>query len=606
MGFAGPRHLLNLLLGPVAQTIEDYAIIGDTETAALVGRDGSIDWLCLPRFDSGSCFAKLLGENKHGRWQITADEPVRSHVRRYRGDSMVLDTEITTDSGVVRVVDFMPPRHHHPRVVRIVQGIEGQVRMHTELLMRFEYGYDVPWVRRTDRGLVAIAGPNAVVLDSPIELTGIKMRHEGKFTVSAGDEVAFGLGWYLSHEDPPYVLDTARALEETLQFWEEWCGGIQQVHGEWQDLALRSLITLKSLTYGPTGGIVAAATTSLPESLGGVRNWDYRYCWVRDAALTLDALIESGLRDEAEGWLKWLGRVAAGDPEQLQIMYGPTGERRLTELEVDWLPGYEGSAPVRIGNAAFGQFQLDVYGELMDAVERARTHGIEVHEVIWRIQTAIMRFLIDHWSDPDDGIWEVRGPRRLFTHSKVMTWVAFDRAVRGVEVHGLDGPVDEWHAVREAIHAEVCDRGWNAQIGAFTQSYGSAELDASLLMIPLVGFLPADDERVVTYRRGHPGAPHARWVRAPIRERIGCGWVAGERRDVPPLHPVAGRLPRAHGPARRGDDRSFGGWRRWSTMLGSSPRSTTRPGGACSETSPKPSPTSGSSTLLAVWLPPGP
>ena len=482
----------------MTQILEDYAIIGDTETAALVGRDGSIDWLCLPRFDSGSCFAKLLGENKHGRWQIAADEPVMAHVRRYRGRSMVLDTEITTESGgIVRVVDFMPPRHHHPRVVRIVQGIEGEVRMRTELLMRFEYGYDVPWVRRTDRGLVAIAGPNAIVLDTPIELTGIKMHHEAKFAVSAGDEIAFGLGWYSSHEDPPFVLDTARALEETLQFWEEWCDGIQQVHGEWEDLAVRSLITLKSLTYGPTGGIVAAPTTSLPESLGGVRNWDYRYCWVRDAALTLDALIESGLRDEAEGWLKWLGRVAAGDPDQLQIMYGPAGERRLTELEVDWLPGYEGSAPVRIGNAAFGQFQLDVYGELMDAVERARTHGIEVHPVIWRIQTAIMRFLVDHRSDPDDGIWEVRGPRRLFTHSKVMTWVAFDRAVRGVEVHGLDGPVHEWHAVCEAIHAEVCDRGWNEQVGAFTQSYGSEELDASLLMMPLVGFLPADDERVV-------------------------------------------------------------------------------------------------------------
>jgi GH15 family glucan-1,4-alpha-glucosidase len=481
----------------VTQTIEDYAIIGDTETAALVGRDGSIDWLCLPRFDSGSCFAKLLGENKHGRWEIAVDEPVVSHVRRYRGHSMVLDTEITTESGVVRIVDFMPPRHHHPRVVRIVQAIEGEVRMRTELLMRFEYGYDVPWVRRTERGLIAIAGPNALVLDSPIELTGIKMRHEGKFTVHAGDEVAFGLGWYPSHEDPPFVLDTARALEETMRFWEEWCDGIQQVHGEWEDLALRSLITLKGLTYGPTGGIVAAATTSLPESLGGVRNWDYRYCWIRDAAFTLEALIESGLREEAESWLAWLGRVAAGDPDQLQIMYGPAGERRLTELQIDWLPGYKGSSPVRIGNAASGQFQLDVYGELMNAIDRARSHGIAVHEVIWRIQVAIMGFLVDHWSDPDDGIWEVRGPRRPFTHSKVMAWVAFDRAVRGVEVHGLEGPADKWRAIRDAIHAEVCEKGWNADVGAFTQFYGAVELDASLLMMPLVGFLSADDERVV-------------------------------------------------------------------------------------------------------------
>jgi GH15 family glucan-1,4-alpha-glucosidase len=481
----------------VAQPIEDYAMIGDTETAALVGRDGSIDWLCLPRFDSGSCFANLLGENQHGRWQIIANEQITSHMRRYRSSSMVLETEITTASGTVQVLDFMPPRHHHPRVVRIVRGVKGAVQMRTELIMRFEYGYDVPWVRRTDRGLTAIAGPNALVLDSPIELKGIKMRHEGDFTVRAGEELAFVLAWYPSHEDPPIVLDTVRALEETMKFWGDWCAGVLPVSGEWSDLAMRSLITLKGLTYGPTGGIVAAPTTSLPESLGGVRNWDYRYCWVRDASLTLEALIESGLREEAESWLAWLGRVAAGDPKQLQIMYGPAGERRLTEMEVDWLPGYEGSSPVRIGNAASEQFQLDVYGELMDAIDRARSHGIGVHEIIWRIQMAIMRFLVDHWSNPDDGIWEVRGPRRQFTHSKVMAWVAFDRAVRSVEVHGLEGPADKWRAVRDAIHAEVCEKGWNAEVGAFTQFYGAVELDASVLMMPLVGFLSADDERVV-------------------------------------------------------------------------------------------------------------
>ncbi len=472
-------------------------MIGDTETAALVGRDGSIDWLCLPRFDSGSCFAKLLGDYNHGCWQITADDEITSHVRRYRSRSMVLETEVRTRTGVVQVVDFMPPRHRHPRVVRIVRGIEGEVQMRTDLVMRFEYGYDVPWVRRTDRGLVAIAGPNALVLDSPIELKGLKMRHEATFTVHAGEEVAFGLAWYRSHEDQPFVLDTSRALDETMKFWGDWCAGVVPVYGEWEDLALRSLITLKGLTYGPTGGVVAAATTSLPESLGGVRNWDYRYCWIRDAALTLESLIGSGLREEAESWLAWLGRVAAGEPKQLQIMYGPAGERRLTELEADWLPGYEGSSPVRIGNAAFGQFQLDVYGHLMDAIDRARSYGIAVHGVIWRIQVAITRFLVDHWSDPDDGIWEVRGPRRSFTHSKVMTWVAFDRAVRGVEVHGLEGPADEWRVVRDAIHAEVCDKGWNADVGAFTQFYGADELDASLLMIPIVGFLSADDERVV-------------------------------------------------------------------------------------------------------------
>ncbi len=481
----------------MTQDIEDYAMIGDTETAALVGRDGSIDWLCLPRFDSGSCFAKLLGEKEHGRWQITPDQPVTSNIRRYRSRSMVLETEITTDTGVVRVIDFMPPRHHHPRVVRLVQGVKGDVQMRTELIMRFEYGLDVPWVRRTDRGLVAVAGPNALVLDTPVELKGVEMRHEGTFKVSAGDETSFVLGWYKSHEDPPFVLDTARALEETVKFWGDWCADVLPVHGEWSELALRSLVTLKGLTYGPTGGIVAAATTSLPESLGGVRNWDYRYCWVRDATFTLEALIDSGLREEAESWLAWLGRVAAGDPDQLQIMYGPAGERRLTEMEVDWLPGYQGSAPVRIGNAASGQFQLDVYGELMDAIDRARSHDIPVQDIIWRIQVAIMRFLVDHWSDPDDGIWEVRGPRQQFTHSKVMAWVAFDRAVRSVEVHGLDGPVDQWRAIRDAIHAEVYDQGWNSDVGAFTQFYGATELDASLLMMPLVGFLPPDDERMV-------------------------------------------------------------------------------------------------------------
>ena len=481
----------------MTQLIEDYAMIGDTETAALVGRDGSIDWLCLPRFDSGSCFAKLLGEKKHGRWQIAADQPVTSHLRRYRSSSMVLETEITTATGAVQVIDFMPPRHHHPRVVRIVRGVEGEVDMRTELLMRFEYGYDVPWVRRTDRGLSAIAGPNALILDSPVELEGVKMRHQATFKVQAGDELAFVLAWYKSNEDPPFVLDTARALDETVKFWGDWCAQVLPVHGEWEDLVLRSLMTLKGLTYGPTGGIVAAATTSLPETLGGVRNWDYRYCWIRDASFTLESLIESGLREEAESWMGWLGRVAAGDPEQLQIMYGPAGERRLTELELEWLPGYQESSPVRIGNAASGQFQLDVYGELMNAIDRARTHRIAVHPVIWQIQVAIMRFLVDHWSDPDDGIWEVRGPRRQFTHSKIMAWVAFDRAVRGVELHGLDGPVDQWRLVRDAIHAEVLERGWNSDVGAFTQFYGATELDASLLVIPIVGFLPADDERVV-------------------------------------------------------------------------------------------------------------
>jgi GH15 family glucan-1,4-alpha-glucosidase len=481
----------------VTQRIEDYAMIGDTETAALVGRDGSIDWLCLPRFDSGSCFAGLLGEDRHGRWLITADEPVTSRTRRYRGSTLVLETEITTAGGSVRVVDFMPPRHHHPRIVRMVMGITGEVRMRTELIIRFEYGLDVPWVYRTDRGVTAVAGPNAICFDSPIELEGRDMLHEGSFTVRAGEDVAFGLGWYLSHEDPPFLLDTARSLEETVRYWTEWCEGVEPVHGRWQDMALRSLLTLKALTYGPTGGIVAAPTTSLPEALGGARNWDYRYCWVRDATLTLDALVESGLRAEAEAWMRWLARAAAGNPEQLQIMYGPAGERRLTESEIDWLPGYEGSAPVRIGNAASDQFQLDVYGELMDAIDRARFHGIPVPDIVWHLQLALMQFVRDHWNDPDDGIWEVRGPPRPFTHSRVMAWVAMDRAVTSVERYGLSGPVDEWRRCRDQVHADVCQQGWNPEVGAFTQFYGSSDLDASILMMPLVGFLPADDERVV-------------------------------------------------------------------------------------------------------------
>jgi GH15 family glucan-1,4-alpha-glucosidase len=482
----------------VAQLIEDYALIGDTQAAALVGRDGSLDWLCLPRFDSGSCFAKLVGDDDHGRWLIAPDGEVTATSRHYRGHTMVLDTDWTTAEGTVRVTDFMPPRHHHPRVVRIVTGIEGQVTMRTDLAVRFEYGQDVPWVRRTERGLHFIAGPNALCLDSPVELQGEHMRHQATFIVRAGEQVPMVLSWHLSHDDTPFFLDVDRSLDEAVTWWEQWCDGVEEVHGEWQDQVLRSLMTLKALTYAPTGGIVAAATTSLPEAIGGVRNWDYRYCWVRDATLTLDALIEAGCREEAEAWMGWLGRAAAGAPDQLQIMYGPAGERRLTEFEVDWLPGYEGSRPVRIGNAASGQFQLDVYGELMDAIDRARRHDIELNTVVWDLQCALMNFVTDHWCDPDDGIWEVRGPRQHFTHSRVMAWVAFDRAVGSVERYDLAGPVEAWRAARDAIHAEVCAQGWDEQRGAFMQYYGSDSLDASVLMIPLVGFLPADDPRVVS------------------------------------------------------------------------------------------------------------
>jgi GH15 family glucan-1,4-alpha-glucosidase len=383
-------------------------------------------------------------------------------------------------------------------VVRLITGIEGSVVMRTELIVRFEYGQDIPWVRRTDRGLHFIGGPNAISFDSPVRLKGRRMTSQATFTVRAGEQVPMGLAWHLSHDDQPFALDVERALDETVTWWEQWCASVVEVHGDWQDTVLRSLMTLKALTYAPTGGIVAAVTTSLPEDIGGVRNWDYRYCWVRDATLTLDALIEAGCRDEAEAWLHWLGRAAAGAPEQLQIMYGPAGERRLTEFEVDWLPGYEGSAPVRVGNAASDQFQLDVYGELMDAIDRARGHGITVEGIIWDLQRELMNFVEQHWADPDDGIWEVRGPRQHFTHSRVMAWVAFDRAVRAVERYDLPGPVERWRATRDAIHAEVCAKGWSDERKAFTQYYGSDDLDASVLMIPLVGFLPADDPRVIS------------------------------------------------------------------------------------------------------------
>jgi GH15 family glucan-1,4-alpha-glucosidase len=482
----------------VTQLIEDYALIGDTHTAALVGRDGSIDWLCLPSFDSASCFARLLGNEEHGRWLITAEGEVTATARRYRPKTMVLETEMTTSEGSVRIVDFMPPRQVHPRVVRIVEGLEGEVRMRTEMIIRFGYGRDVPWVRQTDRGIQAIAGPDAVVVDTSADLVGKDRHTEANFSLRAGEEMSFVLTWHSSHLELPKVLKPRRALSDTVNYWERWGESILEVHGEWQDQALRSLMTLKALSYAPTGGIVAAATTSLPEVLGGVRNWDYRYCWVRDATLTLDALIEAGCRDEVEAWTWWLIRAAAGDPEQLQIMYGPAGERRLTEFEVDWLPGYAGSSPVRVGNAASEQFQLDVYGELMDVTDRARRHGVAEAEVFWDLQRALMVFVEAHWSDPDEGIWEVRGPRRHFTHSRVMAWVAFDRAVRAVETYGLEGPVESWRACRERVHAEVCDKGWNAERQAFTQYYGADELDASVLMLPLVGFLPPDDPRVVS------------------------------------------------------------------------------------------------------------
>ena len=473
--------------------IEDYALIGDTQTAALVGRDGSIDWLCLPRFDSPACFAALLGDESHGRWLVAPAGGVRRVERRYRPGTLVLETDFHTEDGVLQVVDSMPIRDEAPDVVRVARCLEGRVPVRMELVLRFDFGHIVPWVRRyEDSGLVAVAGPEAVHLIPGRPTRGKDLTTVAEFELDAGDDVAFVLTWFPSHEPVPDPVDGVAATEDTTRWWQEWSG-----RSEVSDLVQRSLITLKALTYAPTGGIVAAPTTSLPEQLGGVRNWDYRFCWVRDATLTLQSLLYGGYVDEARAWRDWLLRAVAGSPGEMQIMYGPAGERRLTELVLDWLPGYEGAAPVRIGNAAAAQFQLDVYGELMDAMHQARLGGLEPDEAAWRLQVALMNYLEGAWDEPDEGIWEVRGPRRHFTHSRVMCWVAFDRAVRTVEETGLDGPVDRWRAAREAVHREVCERAWDPDRRTFTQAYGERGLDAATLLIPTVGFLPPRDERVV-------------------------------------------------------------------------------------------------------------
>jgi GH15 family glucan-1,4-alpha-glucosidase len=472
--------------------LEDYALIGDTQTAALVGRDGSIDWLCLPRFDSGACFAALLGTERHGLWRIAPAGPVERVERRYRPDTLVLETDFHTATGAVRVVDCMPPRGEAPDVVRVVEGLRGTVEMHMRLVLRFDYGSIVPWVKRHGGVLVAVAGPDAVYLDTSVPTRGENMTTRADFTVAEGATESFVLTWHESHLPRPPAVDAAAAVADTDAWWRAWS---ERSRGS--ALVHRSLITLKALTYAPTGGIVAAPTTSLPEQLGGVRNWDYRFCWLRDAALTLLALLRWGYTDEAHSWRDWLLRAIAGRPRDLQIMYGCAGERRLTEREVDWLPGYEGAAPVRIGNAASEQFQLDVYGEVMDALTKAREAGLEADSHAWAIQRVLLAELQSAWREPDEGIWEVRGPRRHFVHSKVMAWVAFDRAVQSVERHGVDGPVDVWRDARDAVHAEVCERGYDAERNTFTQSYGSRALDAALLLIPAVGFLPASDARVV-------------------------------------------------------------------------------------------------------------
>ena len=476
--------------------IEDYALIGDLQAAALVERGGSIDWLCFPRFDSGACFAALLGTPENGRWQL-APVGEGKPTRRYLHDTMVLETTWETDGGVVRVFDFMPPRGKAPDVVRIVEGVRGSVAMRSELVIRFDYGSVIPWVRQVEDTRLAVAGPDALCFRTPAHTRGENMRTISEFTVEEGERVPFALTWYPSHEDPPDRIDPEVALAESESFWREWNAKCtSDVPEEWRDLLYRSLMVLKTLIYAPTGGIVAAPTTSLPEWIGGVRNWDYRYCWLRDATLTLLALLQAGHVDEALDWRRWLLRAVAGDPSDIQIMYGVAGERRLTEFELPWLPGYEGSAPVRVGNAASEQIQIDVFGEVMDALYQSRAHGLAKESHAWALQKTLLVYLETAWKEPDQGIWEIRDKPRHFVHSKVMAWVAFDRAVRSVEEQGLDGDVDAWRAVRDAIHAQVCERGFDTELGSFVRSYGSKELDASLLMLPLVGFLPASDPRI--------------------------------------------------------------------------------------------------------------
>jgi GH15 family glucan-1,4-alpha-glucosidase len=480
----------------VAGRIEDYGIIGDLQSVALVSRHGCIDWLCLPRFDSGAIFASLLGEAENGHWTMQPASDFKSPGRRYRGDTLVLETELETDSGAVRLIDFMPPRGEAPDVVRIVEGVRGSVDMRMELALRFDYGSIVPWVRNLEGMLVGVAGPDGVTLRTPVELVGRDLRTFAEFTVNEGDRVPFVLTWFPSNESLPTPVDAEQALSDTVDYWDDWVAGCT-LDGRWRDAVVRSLVTLKALTYAPTGGIVAAATTSLPEALGGVRNWDYRYCWLRDATLTLLAFLRAGYLDEARHWRDWLLRAIAGSPTDIQVMYGVAGERRLTEVELPWLAGYEGSQPVRIGNGASNQLQLDVYGEVIDALHTARVKGVEASDDAWSMATKLFEWLESGWRDPDEGIWEVRGPRRHFTHSKVMAWVAFDRAVKAIEKLGREGPVDRWRAVRDEIKADVLENGYNAGVGAFVQYYGSDRLDASLLLIPLVGFLPAKDERVL-------------------------------------------------------------------------------------------------------------
>ena len=482
----------------MASRIEDYAMIGDLGSAALVSRDGSIDWLCWPRFDSDACFAALLGTPEHGRWRIAPKNSATRVTRRYRPNTLILETRFETDEGVATLIDFMPPRRQHAHLIRIVKGERGKVAFRSELILRFANGAIVPWVTRVDDTTIrGIAGPDMAVLRSLTRMRGENFKTVGHFTVARGEELPFVLSFTRSHENLPEPIDVFACLRASEQFWTEWAGR-NKIQGPWDEAVTRSLIVLKSLTYAPTGGMAAAPTTSLPEYIGGPRNWDYRYCWLRDATLTLLALMNAGYYDEAQTWREWLLRAAAGSPRQIQIMYGMRGERRLTEWEVPWLPGYENSKPVRIGNAAHRQLQIDIFGEVMDALHQARQGGLGSNEAGWAMQREFLLHLASIWHEPDEGLWEVRSGREHFTHSKAMAWLAFDRAIRSAERFNLPGPVEEWRKIRERIHTDVCSRGFDSELGSFVRAYGSKELDTSLLLLPAIGFLPPNDARIIS------------------------------------------------------------------------------------------------------------
>ena len=476
--------------------IEDYGLIGDCETAALVGRDGSIDWLCWPAFDSDACFTALLGTPKQGRWLIAPAENVTQSSRRYWDNTLILETRFETANGTVALIDFMPPRGNASDVVRLVRGVSGRVKLRMELVIRFGFGTDIPWVKRTEEGaLLAICGPDMTVLRTPVPTRGEDMTTVADFEVSAGETVPFVLTYGPSHLPVPEPIDPAQALRDTEDFWTEWCSRCTY-EGDFRDLVMRSLLTLKALTYAPTGGIVAAPTTSLPEKLGGARNWDYRFCWLRDATFTLLALMNSGYTEEASAWHNWLLRAAAGTPANMQIMYGIKGQRRLLEWVAGWLPGYEGAQPVRIGNAAHAQLQLDVYGELIDAFHQSRMAKLDLDEGSWDLECKVLEHLAEVWDQPDQGIWEIRGDGQHYVSSKVMTWVAFDRGIKSAETFGFDAPLDQWRRLRDTIHRDVCEKGFDPGQNAFVESYGSKVLDASILLLPSVGFLKASDPRI--------------------------------------------------------------------------------------------------------------